>query len=96
MTPPSSASLTARSYEAGLPAGPAMTTGQVVALTDITEVSTPASMVDRAAYAPEDASADLPVQAWATAAGVRRRLRSRVRLRRRVGAFLDPRTLLRR
>jgi hypothetical protein len=85
-----------RMREAGLPTGPALTTGQVVALTDIPEVSTLASLVDRAAYAPEDVPAGLPLQAWTTAAGVRRRLRSRMRLRRRVGAFLDPRPLLRR
>ena len=84
-----------RLREAGLPAGPALTTGQVVALTDIPEVSRLATIVDHAAYAPEGASPDLPAQAWTTAAQIHRSLRGRMRVRRRVGAFLDPRTLRR-
>ena len=85
-----------RMREAGLPAGPALTPGQVVALTDIPEVSSLASMVDQAAYGPEETPPDLPERAWTTAGNVRRGLRARMRLRRRVGAFLDPRALLRR
>ena len=82
--------------EAGVPAGPALTTGQVAALTDITEVSQLARIVDHAAYAPEGASSDLPAQAWTAASRIRRDLRSRMRLGRRVRAFFDPRALLRR
>lgn len=85
-----------RLREAGVPAGPALTTGQVVALTDIPELSRLATIVDHAAYAPDGASPDLPAQAWTTAAQIRRSLRAKMRVRKRVGAFLDPRTLLRR
>lgn len=85
-----------RLREAGVPAGPSLTTGQVAALTDLPEVSRLATIVDHAAYAPDGASPDLPEQAWAAATRIRRGLHTRMGLRRRVGALLDPRTLLRR
>jgi hypothetical protein len=85
-----------RLREAGVPAGPALTTGQVVALTDVPEVARLATIVDHAAYAPEGAAPGLPAQAWVAAARIRRDLRARMSVRRRVGAFLDPRALLHR
>lgn len=85
-----------RLREAGVPAGPSLTTGQVAALTDIPEVSRLATIVDHAAYAPDGASSDLPARAWAEESRIRRGLRTRMGLRRRVGALLDPRALLRR
>jgi transglutaminase-like putative cysteine protease len=85
-----------RMREAGLPAGPSLTTGQAVALTDgMAEMSALASMVDHAAYAPEEATSDLPAQAWDAAGEVRRRLRAGMGRRGRIRAFFDPRTLLR-
>ncbi|GLY81922.1 DUF3488 and transglutaminase-like domain-containing protein [Actinoallomurus iriomotensis] len=85
-----------RMREAGLPAGPSLTTGQAVALTDgMPELSALATMVDHAAYAPEDTSSDLPMRAWETAGEVSRRLRDGMGRRGRLRAFFDPRTLLR-
>ncbi len=44
-------------------------------------MSTLASIVDQAAYAPEGATPDLPAHAWTTAGETRRRLRARMRVR---------------
>ena len=79
-----------------MPAGASLTTGEVATLSGLPEVAALAVLVDHAAYAPEDPAAVLPARAWATADEARRRVRAGMRIRARIRAFLDPRTLRRR
>ncbi len=83
-----------RLREAGVPAGPSLTTGEVARLTkDLPGVWKLASMVDHAAYAPDATPPELPAQAWTTATEIRKKLHAGMRVRGRVGAFWNPRSL---
>ncbi len=83
-----------RLREAGIPAGPGLTTGEVAGLIGhVPGVRTLASMVDHAAYAPDATPPDLPARAWTAATEIRKDLRARMPIRVRVGASLNPRSL---
>jgi len=90
-----------RLREAGVPASPALTTGEVLASVSARDSRVPmppalpalAAMVDRAGYAPEEPAPSAAADAWQAAAAVRRQLHTGVRPLRRVGALLDPRPL---
>lgn len=85
-----------RLLEAGIPVGPALTTGEVVRLASgIPEIRSLAEVIDQAAYAPEEPSPDLLARAWAYATTVERRLRGGMPWPRRLAASFDPRPLVR-
>ncbi|GAA1755051.1 transglutaminase domain-containing protein [Luedemannella helvata] len=83
-----------RLREAGIAVTPSMTTGEVVArATGVAGLPHLASLVDSAAYAPEEPGPAQRTDAWERAGEVRRQLRATVRVTRRLAGYLDPRTL---
>jgi transglutaminase superfamily protein len=90
-----------RLREAGIPAAPALTTGDVLALVrhSGSTVRMPAflpdlaAMADRAGFAPEDPLPSLATTAWMAATMIRREVRDGMRPLHRMRATFDPRPL---
>jgi protein-glutamine gamma-glutamyltransferase len=89
-----------RLREAGIPARPVLTTGEVLTLVQGRTPVVPAAltglaaMADRAGYAPEDPASSAGRDAWDAARTVRHEIGTGMPLLRRVGSTFDPRTLL--
>jgi transglutaminase-like putative cysteine protease len=85
---------------AGVPAGPARTTGEVAQLAaaapwvgELAPLTSLVSLVDEAGFAPEHPSATMRHAAWAAADQIRRHVRSRMSWPRRAVDHIDPRPL---
>jgi protein-glutamine gamma-glutamyltransferase len=89
-----------RLREAGIPARPALTTGEVLTLVQGRAAVVPAAltglaaMADRAGYAPEDPGESAGRDAWLAARTAHHEIGAGLPLLRRIGSAFDPRTLL--
>ncbi|KLL11323.1 DUF3488 and transglutaminase-like domain-containing protein [Protofrankia coriariae] len=83
-----------RLREAGIPATPLLTTGEVVQLADhLPRLRPLAGLVDQAGYAPETPAPGQQAEAWAISTVISRQLHIRMSVSRRIHAFFDPRPL---